>query len=100
MCLVHAHAFFLKLCFVPLDAALVSQKPALDYIKFSWNQMTAIEFEEHCKAKKTTKKADFIHMIQVCVVGPQTVFFDTSRSYSFPAPLQLIPLDHPSCISL
>nr|XP_040058009.1 histamine N-methyltransferase-like isoform X4 [Gasterosteus aculeatus aculeatus]XP_040058010.1 histamine N-methyltransferase-like isoform X4 [Gasterosteus aculeatus aculeatus] len=45
--------------------ALVSQKPALDYIKFSWNQMTAIEFEEHCKAKKTTKKADFIHMIQM-----------------------------------
>nr|XP_040058011.1 histamine N-methyltransferase-like isoform X5 [Gasterosteus aculeatus aculeatus] len=45
--------------------SLVSQKPALDYIKFSWNQMTAIEFEEHCKAKKTTKKADFIHMIQM-----------------------------------
>ncbi|KAL6100602.1 hnmt [Pungitius sinensis] len=45
--------------------ALVSQKPCLDYIKFSWNQMTAIEFEEHWRAKTMTKKADFIHMIQM-----------------------------------
>ncbi|XP_041807211.1 histamine N-methyltransferase-like isoform X2 [Chelmon rostratus] len=43
----------------------VSQKPALDYIKFNWNKMTASEFEEQWKAKKTTKKADFIHMIQM-----------------------------------
>lgn len=27
--------------------------------------MTASEFEEHWKAKKMTKKADFIHMLQV-----------------------------------
>ncbi|XP_068594063.1 histamine N-methyltransferase isoform X2 [Cebidichthys violaceus] len=46
-------------------AVLVSQKPGLDYIKFTWNQMTAIEFEEHWKGKKMTKKADFIHMIQM-----------------------------------
>ncbi|XP_075965512.1 histamine N-methyltransferase isoform X2 [Anarhichas minor] len=44
---------------------LVSQNPGLDYIKFTWNQMTAIEFEEHWKVKKMTKKADFIHMIQM-----------------------------------
>ncbi|XP_040913686.1 histamine N-methyltransferase isoform X2 [Toxotes jaculatrix] len=43
---------------------LVSQKPGLDYIKFTWNKMTASEFEEHWKVKKMTKKADFIHMIQ------------------------------------
>ncbi|XP_026150323.1 histamine N-methyltransferase-like [Mastacembelus armatus] len=46
-------------------AVLVSQKPGLDYIKFIWNQMTASEFEEHWKEKKMTKKADFIHMIQM-----------------------------------
>nr|XP_046260170.1 histamine N-methyltransferase [Scatophagus argus] len=44
---------------------LVSQKPGLDYVKFSWNKMTASEFEEHWKAKKMTKKADFIHLIQM-----------------------------------
>ncbi|XP_044222445.1 histamine N-methyltransferase [Thunnus albacares] len=44
---------------------LVSQKPGLDYITFNWNKMTASEFEEHWKVKKMTKKADFIHMIQM-----------------------------------
>ncbi|XP_028250272.1 histamine N-methyltransferase [Parambassis ranga] len=44
---------------------LVSQKQDLDYIKFTWNKMTASEFEEHWKAKNMTKKADFIHMIQM-----------------------------------
>ncbi|KAA8588323.1 hypothetical protein FQN60_001517 [Etheostoma spectabile] len=44
---------------------LVSQKPGLDYIKFTWNKMTATEFEEHWRVKKMTKKADFIHMIQM-----------------------------------
>lgn len=44
---------------------LVSKKPDLDYIKFNWNKMTASEFEEHWKAQKMTKKADFIHMIQM-----------------------------------
>lgn len=58
---------------------MVSQKPGLDYIKFNWNKMTATEFEEHWKVKKMTKKADFIHMIQVGVASivllcPQTVF--------------------------
>lgn len=50
-----------------VDADLVSQKPGLDYIKFTWNKMTATEFEEHWKVKQMTKKADFIHMIQVGV---------------------------------
>ncbi|XP_034042291.1 histamine N-methyltransferase-like [Thalassophryne amazonica] len=45
--------------------ALVSQKPGLDHIKFTWNTMTASEFEELWKEKKVTKKADFIHMIQM-----------------------------------
>ncbi|KAM4608284.1 histamine N-methyltransferase-like [Polymixia lowei] len=44
---------------------LVSRKPDLDYIKFNWNKMTASEFEEHWTLKKMTKKADFIHMIQM-----------------------------------
>ncbi|XP_044074002.1 histamine N-methyltransferase [Siniperca chuatsi] len=44
---------------------MVSRKPDLDYIKFTWNKMTASEFEEQWKVKKTTKKADFIHMIQM-----------------------------------
>ncbi|XP_049450578.1 histamine N-methyltransferase-like [Epinephelus fuscoguttatus] len=44
---------------------LVSQKSDLDYIKFTWNKMTSSEFEEHWRVKKMTKKADFIHMIQM-----------------------------------
>ncbi|XP_022049351.2 histamine N-methyltransferase-like [Acanthochromis polyacanthus] len=43
----------------------VSQKKELDYITFTWNKMTASEFEAHWKEKKMTKKADFIHMIQM-----------------------------------
>jgi len=43
----------------------VSKKPDLGYIKFNWNEMTACEFEEQWKAQKMTKKADFIHMIQM-----------------------------------
>lgn len=83
-----------------VSAVMVSRKPGLDYIKFNWNKMTATEFEEHWKVKKMTKKADFIHMIQVgaasiVLLCPQTVFFDTSRSCSFgSAPQQLIPLQH------
>lgn len=50
-----------------VDAVLVSRKPDLDYIKFNWNKMTSGEFEENWKVKKMTKKADFIHMIQVGV---------------------------------
>lgn len=44
---------------------MVSQKPDLDYVQFTWNTMTASEFEEQWKQKKMTKKADFIHMIQM-----------------------------------
>ncbi|KAF7216123.1 transcript variant X2 [Nothobranchius furzeri] len=44
---------------------LVSQKPELNYTKFTWNKMTASEFEENWKQKKMTKKADFVHMIQM-----------------------------------
>ncbi|XP_008275407.1 histamine N-methyltransferase isoform X2 [Stegastes partitus] len=43
----------------------VAQKKDIDYISFTWNKMTASEFEEHWKEKKPTKKADFIHMIQM-----------------------------------
>lgn len=46
---------------------MVSQKTDLDYISFNWNKMTAAEFEEHWKANKMSKEADFIHMIQVGV---------------------------------
>lgn len=53
------------ICF--LSVVLVSQQPDLDDIKFTWNKMTASEYEEHWKVKKMTKKADFIHMIQVGV---------------------------------
>lgn len=79
-----------------LSAVFVSQKPDLDYIKFTWNKMTASEFEEHWKVKKMTKKADFIHMIQVGdaggASGPQAGF-DTNGSFSFGgAPQKLIPL--------
>lgn len=52
-----------------LSVVLVSQKPDLNYIQFTWNKMTASDFEEHWKVKKMTKKADFIHMIQVGVAG-------------------------------
>ncbi|XP_028993039.1 histamine N-methyltransferase-like [Betta splendens] len=44
---------------------LVSKNRDLDHVKFTWNKMTALEFEEHWKEKKTTTKADFIHMIQM-----------------------------------
>ncbi|XP_072301272.1 histamine N-methyltransferase [Eucyclogobius newberryi] len=44
---------------------MVGQKPDLDYIKFTWNEMTASEFEEQWRQKNITKKADFIHMIQM-----------------------------------
>ena len=62
--------------FLSVGAVLVSKKPDLDHIKFTWNKMTATEFEEHWRVKKMSKKADFIHMIQVGVtlLAPQTVF--------------------------
>lgn len=48
-----------------VDAVLVSKKPELDWVQFHWNKMTAAEFEAQWKEKKMSKKADFIHMIQV-----------------------------------
>nr|XP_029509237.1 histamine N-methyltransferase-like [Oncorhynchus nerka] len=48
-----------------LYKVLVSQKPNLDYIKFTWNKMTATEFEKHWRENHLTKKMDFIHMIQM-----------------------------------
>ncbi|XP_061698484.1 histamine N-methyltransferase-like [Syngnathoides biaculeatus] len=44
---------------------LLSQKSDLDYITFKWNKMTASEYEEQWELKQVTKKADFIHMIQM-----------------------------------
>ncbi|CAL9690570.1 unnamed protein product [Knipowitschia caucasica] len=44
---------------------MVDQKPDLDYIKFTWNKMTASEFEEQWRKRNVTKKADFIHMFQM-----------------------------------
>ncbi|KAL2081499.1 hypothetical protein ACEWY4_023352 [Coilia grayii] len=44
---------------------LVSKTPNLEYINFTWNKMTASEFETHWKEKKLDKKFDFIHMIQM-----------------------------------
>uniref|UniRef100_A0A8C6UYZ2 Histamine N-methyltransferase n=1 Tax=Neogobius melanostomus TaxID=47308 RepID=A0A8C6UYZ2_9GOBI len=44
---------------------MVSQKPDLEHITFTWNKMTASEFEEQWRQKNVTKKADFIHMVQV-----------------------------------
>uniref|UniRef100_A0A8C5DEF1 Histamine N-methyltransferase-like n=1 Tax=Gouania willdenowi TaxID=441366 RepID=A0A8C5DEF1_GOUWI len=44
---------------------LVSKKPDLDYVTFTWNEMTSSEFEERWKLKRSTKKADFIHMIEM-----------------------------------
>lgn len=57
---------------------LVSQTPELDYIHFSWNKMTAAEFEHHWKEKKMNKKADFIHLIQVVApFHPSVVFIQS-----------------------
>ncbi|XP_018597054.1 histamine N-methyltransferase [Scleropages formosus] len=45
--------------------ALVSKTPNLEKINFTWNQMSSSEFEKHWKTKQSTKKMDFIHMIQM-----------------------------------
>lgn len=57
------------------DTVLVSQKPELDYINFSWNKMTAAEFEGQWKERKTDTKADFIHLIQVVACFYSVSFF-------------------------
>ncbi|XP_023649506.1 histamine N-methyltransferase-like [Paramormyrops kingsleyae] len=44
---------------------LVSRTPSLDDVNFTWNQMTASEFEKHWRDSQPEKKVDFIHMIQM-----------------------------------
>ncbi|XP_067112757.1 histamine N-methyltransferase-like isoform X2 [Osmerus mordax] len=44
---------------------LVSKTPKLDYINFTWNKMTAFEFEKHWRENNRTEKIDFLHMIQM-----------------------------------
>ncbi|XP_061092951.1 histamine N-methyltransferase-like [Conger conger] len=44
---------------------LVSKTPELANVKFSWNKMTASEFETHWTENNFTEKMDFIHMIQM-----------------------------------
>nr|XP_055072373.1 histamine N-methyltransferase-like [Misgurnus anguillicaudatus] len=44
---------------------LVSKTPNLDYINFTWNKMTASEFEKHWQEKNLGKKMDFIPLIQM-----------------------------------
>ncbi|XP_065148872.2 histamine N-methyltransferase-like [Paramisgurnus dabryanus] len=53
---------------------LASKTPNLDYINFSWNKMTASEFEKHWQERKLGKKMDFIHLIQMLyyVKDPET----------------------------
>ncbi|XP_053733170.1 histamine N-methyltransferase isoform X1 [Synchiropus splendidus] len=57
----------------------VAKKQDLDHVTFDWNKMTASEFAEDWKAKKMTKKVDFIHMIQMLYyvkdVGATVDFF-------------------------
>jgi hypothetical protein len=47
------------------DLVLVSKTADLDYIKFTWNHMTDLEFKQRVKEEKMIKKADFIHILQV-----------------------------------
>ncbi|XP_065138280.1 histamine N-methyltransferase-like [Paramisgurnus dabryanus] len=44
---------------------LVSETANLDYINFTWNKMTASEFEKQWQEKNLGKKMDFIHLIQM-----------------------------------
>uniref|UniRef100_A0A8C6TL06 Histamine N-methyltransferase n=1 Tax=Neogobius melanostomus TaxID=47308 RepID=A0A8C6TL06_9GOBI len=44
---------------------MVAQKPDLEHITFTWNKMTASEFEEQWRQKNITEKADFIHMLHM-----------------------------------
>ena len=48
-----------------LYIVLVSKTPDLDYIKFTWNHMTDVEFKQRVKEDKTIEKADFIHILHV-----------------------------------
>ncbi|KAK7129419.1 hypothetical protein R3I94_017584 [Phoxinus phoxinus] len=45
--------------------ARVSTTPDLDHINFTWNEMTASEFEKHWQEKNSGRKMDFIHIIQM-----------------------------------
>ncbi|XP_048863775.1 histamine N-methyltransferase-like isoform X2 [Brienomyrus brachyistius] len=39
--------------------------PNLENVNFTWNQMTASEFEKHWRGRQPEKNVDFIHMIQM-----------------------------------
>ncbi|XP_048863796.1 histamine N-methyltransferase-like [Brienomyrus brachyistius] len=57
---------------------LMLRTPNMENINFTWNQMTASEFEKHWIERQSEKKLDFIHMIQMlyCVT-------DTAATISF-----------------
>uniref|UniRef100_A0A674DVJ8 Histamine N-methyltransferase n=1 Tax=Salmo trutta TaxID=8032 RepID=A0A674DVJ8_SALTR len=63
-------------CISSSCVVLVSQKPNLDDIKFTWNKMTATEFEMDWREKNYTKKMDFIHMIQIVPLGSIQILLD------------------------
>ncbi|XP_053097497.1 histamine N-methyltransferase [Pangasianodon hypophthalmus] len=44
---------------------LISKTPGLDYATFSWNKMTATEFENEWKKRTSEKKMHFINLIQM-----------------------------------
>ncbi|NWR57574.1 HNMT methyltransferase, partial [Bucorvus abyssinicus] len=43
----------------------VAETSNLENVKFTWHEETAYEYESRMNAEKTTKKWDFIHMIQM-----------------------------------
>ncbi|KAK2823151.1 hypothetical protein Q7C36_019751 [Tachysurus vachellii] len=45
--------------------ALLSKTPGLDYVNFTFNEMTAVEFENEWKTRNSEKKMHFISMIQM-----------------------------------
>ncbi|KAK2823149.1 hypothetical protein Q7C36_019749 [Tachysurus vachellii] len=45
--------------------ALLSKTPGLDYVNFTFNEMTAVEFEKEWKTRNSEKKMHFINMIQM-----------------------------------
>ncbi|KAK2823148.1 hypothetical protein Q7C36_019748 [Tachysurus vachellii] len=45
--------------------ALLSKTPGLDYVNFTFNEMTAVEFEKEWKTRNSEKKMHFINMIEM-----------------------------------
>ncbi|XP_060752471.1 histamine N-methyltransferase-like [Tachysurus vachellii] len=45
--------------------ALLSKTPGLDYVNFTFNEMTAVEFEKEWKTRNSEKKMHFISMIEM-----------------------------------